>query len=103
MIVTLDPEQVHLLEEAGYRWLATTDVWINQKASRAISSETVGRHTRAWLVRWLKREVTRGATSTSAVVKARRRPAGRSEQSLHGLLHLIAHELPDDADEVCRS
>ena len=40
------PEQVRLLEEAGYRWLATTDVWINQKASKAISSEKVGRHTR---------------------------------------------------------
>ncbi len=67
MIVTLDPEQVHLLDAAGYRWLATTDVWINQKTNRAISSETVGRHTREWLVRWLKREITRGATSTRAV------------------------------------
>ncbi len=66
MIATLDPAQVRLLEQAGYRRLATTDVWVNQKASRAISSETVGRHTRAWLVRWLKREVTRGATSTRA-------------------------------------
>ena len=54
MIVTLDPEQAHLLEEAGYRRLATTDVWVNQKARRAISSETVGRHAREWLVRWLK-------------------------------------------------
>ena len=61
MIATLDPEQVRLLEQAGYQRLATTDVWVNQKARRAISSETVGRHTRAWLVRWLKREVTRGA------------------------------------------
>ena len=67
MIVTLDPEHVRLLEEAGYMRLTTTDVWINQKASRAISSETVGRHTREWLVRWLKREITRGATSTRAV------------------------------------
>ena len=65
MIVTLDPEQVRLLEEAGYRWLATTDVWINQKTNRAISSETVGRHTREWLVRWLKGEIA-GATSRSA-------------------------------------
>ena len=65
MIATLDPEQVRLLEEAGYRWLATTDVWINQKASKAISSETVGRHTREWLVRWLKGEIA-GATSRSA-------------------------------------
>ena len=32
-----------------------------QKTNRAISSETVGRHTREWLVRWLKREITRGA------------------------------------------
>jgi len=63
MIVTLDPEQAHLLEEAGYRRLATTDVGVNQKARRAISSETVGRHTRAWLVRWLKGEIhaSRGA------------------------------------------
>jgi hypothetical protein len=66
MFVTLDPEQVRLLEQAGYRWPATTDVWINQKTNRAISSETVGRHAREWLVGWLKREVTRGATSTSA-------------------------------------
>ena len=66
MIATLDPEQVRLLEEAGYRWLATTDVWINQKASKAISSETVGRHAREWLVRWLKGEIIRGATSPRA-------------------------------------
>ena len=63
MVTMLDAEQVRLLEAAGYRWLATTDVWINQKASKAISSETVGRHTRAWLVRWLKGEIhaSRGA------------------------------------------
>ena len=54
MIAILDPEQVRLLEEAGYRRLTTTDVWINEKANRAISSETVGRHTREWLVGWLR-------------------------------------------------
>ena len=54
MIATLDPEQVRLLEQAGYQRLATTDVWVNQKARRAISSETVGRHSREWLVRWLR-------------------------------------------------
>lgn len=66
MITMLDAEQLRLLEAAGYRWLATTNVWINQKTNRAISSETVGRHTCEWLVRWLKREITRGATSTRA-------------------------------------
>ena len=75
MIVTLDPEQVRLLEGAGYRWLATTDVWINQKTNKAISSQTVGRHTREWLVRWLKREITRGAPSRSAAApRIPRRP-----------------------------
>ena len=66
MVATLDPEQVRLLGQAGYTRLMTTDVWINQKASRAISSKTVERHTREWLVRWLKGEISRGATSTSA-------------------------------------
>lgn len=66
MIVTLDPEQVRLLEEAGFQRLATTDVWINQKTSKAISSEMVGRHTREWLVRWLNGEITEGATSARA-------------------------------------
>jgi hypothetical protein len=66
MIATLDPEQVRLLEQAGYQRLATTDVWVNQKARRAISSETVGRHSREWLVRWLKGEVNRRATSPRA-------------------------------------
>ena len=66
MIPTLDPEQVRLLENAGFQRQVMTDVWVNRKASRAISSETVGRHTREWLVRWLKREITRGATSTRA-------------------------------------
>jgi hypothetical protein len=75
MIVTLDPEQVRLLEQAGYRRLTTTDVWINQKASRAISSETVGRHTREWLVRWLKGEITGDATSArAAATRIPRRP-----------------------------
>jgi hypothetical protein len=69
MIATLDPAQVRLLEQAGYRRLATTDVWVNQKASRAISSETVGRHTRAWLVRWLKGGITRGATNPRAATR----------------------------------
>ena len=72
MIAILDPEQVRLLEEAGYRRLTTTDVWINQKASRAISSETVGRHPRDWLVRWLRGAMTRDVTSRSAA--ARRMP-----------------------------
>lgn len=47
------------LEEAGYRRLTTTDVWINQQAKRAISSETVERHRREWLMRWLNGEITR--------------------------------------------
>jgi transposase-like protein len=74
MIATLDPEQVRLLKQAGYTRLMTTDVWINQKARRAISSETVERHTRDWLVRWLRGEITRGATSprTAAPRMARR-------------------------------
>ena len=66
MIAILDPEQVRLLEEAGYRRLTTTDVWISQKASRAISSETVERHTREWLVRWLRGEIVRDVTNQSA-------------------------------------
>jgi len=66
MIATLDPEQVRLLEQAGYTRLMTTDVWINQKASRAISSRTVERHTREWLVRWLTGEITRRVTSPRA-------------------------------------
>jgi len=66
MIATLDPEQVRLLEQAGYTRLMTTDVWINQKASRAISSKTVERHTREWLVRWLRGEIARGVTSPRA-------------------------------------
>ncbi len=72
MVTTLDPEQVRLLEEAGYRRLTTTDVWLNQKARRAISSETVERHTREWLVRWLRGEIAGDVTSRHAA--ARRMP-----------------------------
>jgi hypothetical protein len=53
----IDPEYARLLEAAGYRWLSATDVWINQKAGRAISAETVQLHTREWLVHWLKGEI----------------------------------------------
>ena len=69
MITTLDPEYVRLLEAAGYQRLTTTDVWINQRGNRAISSETVGRHSREWLMRWLKGEITRGATNPRAAAR----------------------------------
>lgn len=58
MITTLDLEHVRLLDAAGYRHLTMTDVWINQRTNRAISSETVGRHSREWLMRWLKGEIS---------------------------------------------
>ena len=69
MVTTLDPEQVHLPEEAGYRRLTTTDVWINQNTGRAISSETVERHTRDWLVRWLRCEIAGDVTSPRAAAR----------------------------------
>ena len=50
----IDPEFARMLDAAGYRWLSAADVWVNQTAGRAISAETIRRHTREWLVRWIE-------------------------------------------------
>jgi len=95
---------VRLLEEAGYRQVTTTDVWINQKVRRAISSETVGRHTHEWLVRWLRGEIVRDVTSRSA---AHRRSSSHGVERSQACLPFVLAAQPSRsaslglADDLC--